>query len=466
MMRMTFCNLRHYGKRYLRSSCLLLLLVIAACATLPDAEDVIYGPLHFRTPRVVGARGELSPERSKRIVERLGRQSGSTDLLNRQVAVLEEISGSPLIAGNQATLLKDGKATYDAMFKAIRGARDHINFETCIFEDDETGRRFADLLVEKQEQGVQVNLVYDSAGSRNTPAAFFKRLSDSGVKVLEFNPLNPLKAKKIDFLTHRDHRKILIVDGEIAFTGGVNISGVYASSPSKPGSGGQPWRDTHVQIEGPVVAEFQKLFLDTWKRQKGPELAQKNYFPELKRKGDELIQVIGSTPGEENRLTFIMYISAITFAEKAIHLTNAYFVPDEQTMRALMDASKRGLDVRLIVPGTSDISFAFYAGRSHYGELLKSGVKLYERRGGMLHAKTAVIDGVWSTVGSTNLDLWSFARNDEVNAVILGQKFSSEMEAMFADDIEASNEIKLEEWKSRPLTSHIREWFSRLLYWL
>jgi cardiolipin synthase A/B len=449
-------------------SCILILVTLAGCATLPDANDVIYGPVGFHTFRMVGAGGQLSPERSKRIIERLGRKSGTApDLLTRQAAVLEEISGSPLVAENKATLLKDGEATYSAMFRAIQGARDHINFETFIFEDDDIGRRFAGVLMDKQEQGVQVNLIYDSVGSKNTPETFFKRLRDCGVNVLGFNPINPLKAKKIDFLTHRDHRKILIVDGEIVFTGGVNISGVYSSSPSRPASSGEPWRDTHVQIEGPVVAEFQKLFLDTWKRQKGPELAQKNYFPELKRKGGDLVQVIGSMTGEENRLTFIMYVSAITFAEKSIHLTNAYFVPDEQIVRALMDASKRSVDVKLIVPGASDSSLAFYAGRSFYTELLESGVKLYERRGGMLHAKTAVIDGVRSTVGSTNLDLWSFARNDEINAVILGQEFASELEAMFADDIEASHEIRPEEWKSRTLTSHIKELFSRLLwYWL
>ncbi len=449
-------------------SCLLLLATLAGCATLPDVGDIIYGPLDIRMVRVVGARGELSAQRSKQIVERLQRQSGSTDLLARQTLVLQEITGSPLIAGNKATLLKDGEATYGAMMKAIRGARDHINFETFIFEDDEVGRRFADLLMEKQEQGVQVNLIYDSVGSKNTPEDFFKRLRDCGMKVLEFNPVNPLKARKVDFLTHRDHRKTLVVDGEIAFTGGVNISGVYSSSPSGLGSGGkEPWRDTHVQIEGPAVAEFQKLFLDTWKRQKGPELAERNYFPELKPKGNELIQVIGNTPGEMSRVTFIMYVSAITFAQKSVHLTNAYFVPDEQMVRALMDAAGRGLDVRLIVPGGSDSALALNAGRSYYAELLESGVKLYERRGGMLHAKTAVIDGVWSTVGSTNMDLWSFARNDEVNAIILGQDFASQMEEMFEGDIKASNEIRLEEWKSRPLTSHLKEWFSRLLsYWL
>jgi cardiolipin synthase len=448
-------------------SCFFILITLSGCGTLPNARDLIYGPFDFRFPTVVGARGELSPERSKRIIERLKRQSG-TDLLTRQSVVMEEISGSPLIAGNKAELLIDGPATYGAMFKAIQGATDHINVETFIFDDDDTGRRFADRLIEKQKQGVQVNLIYDAIGAKDTPEAFFKRMADSGINVLEFNPVNLVKAKKADFLTHRDHRKILVVDGKIAFTGGVNISEVYSSRPSfGQGSQSLPWRDTHVQIEGPAVAEFQKLFLDTWKRQKGPDLPQKNYFPELKREGHELIQVIGSTPGEQNRLTYIMYLSAIAFAGKTIHLTTAYFVPDEEMMKMLTDAAKRGLDVRLIVPGVSDSGVVFYAGRSHYEDLLESGVKLYERRGGMLHAKTAVIDGVWSTVGSTNLDLWSFARNDEVNAVILGQKFATEMEALFTADMEASNEITPEEWGKRPFSSRLKEWFSRLFsYWL
>ncbi|MGA2106410.1 MAG: phospholipase D-like domain-containing protein [Syntrophorhabdales bacterium] len=255
---------------------LLCTIFLTSCATLPDVGDIIYGPLDFRVPKVVGAGGELSPERSKRIISRLERQSGSVDLLTRQTIVLEEIGGSPLIAGNKATLLIDGEATYAAMSKAIQDARDHINFETFIFEDDDVGRRFADLLMEKQRQGVQVNLIYDSVGSMQTPEAFFERLRACGIKVLEFNPVNPLKAKRVKLLTHRDHRKILIVDGEVAFTGGVNISGVYSSSPPGVGSSREPRRDTHVRIEGPAVAEFQKLFLDTWSRQKGPELGGRN----------------------------------------------------------------------------------------------------------------------------------------------------------------------------------------------
>jgi len=424
-----------------------------------------------KAPEIIGPHGQLSPKMSKAVMERLKKQVGPTDILERHVALLESIGGSPLVAGNKATLLVDGPATYDAMFKAIRSAKDHINLETFIFEDDEVGHHFADLLLQKQAEGVQVNLIYDSLGGMRTPAAFFQRLRDGGIKTLEFNPLNPAKARKKWLLTHRDHRKILIVDGSVAFTGGINISRVYSSSSL---SGQQhekniqeAWRDTQVQIEGPAVAEFQKLFLETWAREKGPELSEKNYFPTLKREGNDLVEVVGSTPGQQNRITYIMYVSAFLYAEHFIHLTNSYFVPDKQTIKALRNAARRGVDVKIILPGISDEATVFYAGRSHYTHLLKSGVKLYEHRDAMLHAKTAVIDGVWSTAGSTNIDLWSFLRNDEVNAVILGPDFAVEMEALFEKDIANSNQIILEQWKERPRGDRIKEWLARLLqYWL
>ena len=224
-----------------------------------------------------------------------------------------------------------------------------------------------------------------------------------------------------------------------------------------------PWRDTDVQIEGPAVAEFQKLFLDTWEKQKGAKLSERNYFPDLKEEGNALVGVVGSTPGEANRITFIMYVSAITFAENSLHMTNAYFVPDHQTVDALTDAAKRGVDVKIILPGTTDSSLAQYAGQYYYSELLKSGVKLYRRHNVLLHAKTLVIDGVWSTVGSTNMDFWSFSSNDEVNAVILSREFATEMEKMFAADLAESDQIRWEEWKKRPLLSKIREQLAHLL---
>ena len=194
----------------------------------------------------------------------------------------------------------------------------------------------------------------------------------------------------------------------------------------------------------------------------GRETLRTELLPRLKEEGNALVRVLGSTPGEANRITFIMYVAAITFAENSLHMTNAYFVPDHQTAEALADAAKRGVDVKIILPGTTDSSLAQYAGESYYNDLLGSGVKLYKRRNALLHAKTLVIDGVWSTVGSTNMDFWSFSTNDEVNAVILSREFAVEMEKMFAGDLAESDQIRWEEWKKRPLRLKIRGWFWHL----
>ncbi len=460
----------------LKSFFLFLLLIsvvtfCCGCATLPKVSEVIQeAPGTEESPQILSAEGFLSPKQSKALIERLKRTADQKDLLDRQIAVIESVGGSPLIKGNKVGLLIDGPATYAAMFKAVGNAKDHINIETFIFESDETGRKFADLLLQKRSEGVQVNLIYDSVGSLSTPTAFFKQLRDGGIQVVEFNPINPLKAHGRWRLTQRDHRKILIVDGKVAITGGVNISQVYSArlSGQEQEDGEKiPWRDTDVQIEGPAVAEFQKLFLDTWQRQKGPKLPERNYFPDLKEMGNDLVQVVGSSPGEMNRITFIMYVSAITFAENSVHLTNSYFVPDQQMAKALTEAARRGVDVKIILPSISDSPLAFYAGKYYYSNLLKSGVKLYELRKALLHAKTAVIDGVWSTVGSTNMDFWSFLKNDEINAIILSRQFAVEMEKMFAADLKDSVQIQLENWKKRPLFPRIREWLAHLfLHWL
>jgi cardiolipin synthase len=254
------------------------------------------------------------------------------------------------------------------------------------------------------------------------------------------------------------------VDGKVAIMGGMNISGVYSGGISgiSQEKEGLPWRDTDIQIQGPAVAECQRLFLDTWKAQKGHELPKRDYFPALSEEGTDLAQVVGSESGQRRRVTFIMYVSAIVFAKKAIHLTTAYFVPDEQALKSLMDASSRGVDVKIILPKRSDEPIAVAAGRYYYSDLLKKGVKIYERRSAMLHAKTAVIDGGWSTVGSTNMDYWSFLHNNELNAVILSRDFAGEMEKLFVSDLSKSDEIKLEEWKDRPLLPRVWEWFMLL----
>jgi cardiolipin synthase len=438
----------------------------SGCAALPNvSEKIDAAPTAQEPQQIVSAKGLLSPKQSKAIMERLKRSVAPTDILGRYIAVVESVTESPLTKGNNIALLADGQATYGAMFKALHNAKDHINLETYIMEEDEVGRKFADLLLKKQAEGVQVNLIYDSVGCMNTPAAFFQRLRDGGIQVVEFNPINPLKSRDQWELTHRDHRKILIIDGKAAIIGGINISEVYSSRLLRRKHNRKApirWRDTDIQIEGPAVAEFQKLFLETWLTQKGPKLSERNYFPDLKEKGNALVRVIGSTPGQTNRTPFVVYVSAITFAAHSIHMTNAYFIPDDQIVNALTDAARRGVDVKIILPGITDSPLALYSQRYYYSNLLKSGVKIYEHSTSLLHAKTAVVDKVWSTVGSTNMDNMSLLTNDEVNAVILNHEFAVEMEKMFVSDLANSRQIQWDEWKKRPSFQKIREWFTHL----
>ena len=442
-----------------------------ACSSLPT----LVPDLARRTGPPVqleGSRGPLSAAQSKAILDRLQGGAKDTDIFDRHLALEEAIVGSPLTTGNQVRLLQDGPATYQAMFAAILAARDHINLETYILEDDDVGQRFAQALMDKQQQGVQVNLIRDSVGTLGTPAAFFQRLADSGVKVLEFNPVNPLAARKGWELNQRDHRKLLIVDGRTAFLGGINMSSVYSGGSSRQGSGARAdgslaWRDTDLQLQGPVVAEFQKLFLATWEAQKGAPLPARNYFPAPESAGRHVVRAIGSSPDEPYSLIYATLLSAIGSAETSVHLTNAYFAPDPQLLAALEAAARRGVDVTLILPSQTDSWLVFHAGRGYYDQLLRAGVKIYERRGVILHSKTALIDGVWATVGSTNLDWRSFLHNQELNAVVLGAEFGSQVQAMFDKDLAASDAIDLEQWQRRSLDLRLKELFARAWeYWL
>jgi len=442
------------------------LLAVAGCATLPDT-DAFLERHTAQAARFENARGPVSARKSAAVLAQLKRKSGDIDILEKQIALEQAIVGSPLILGNKVTLLQDGAATYPAMFAAIRNARDHINLESYIIEDDEIGQQFADLLLEQQNRGVQVNIIHDSFGGINTPKTYFERLAQAGVALLEFNPINPLATKAPWLINNRDHRKLLIVDGRTAFIGGINISSVYSSGSAARRSGNAAdhnvaWRDTDLQLEGPVVGELQKLFLQTWEKQHGAPLAARDYFPALTTRGSDIVRAIGSTPDDPYSLIYLTLISAIGNAEKQVYLTNAYFVPDPQLLKSLTDAAARGVDVRLVLPSHSDSEVVFQAGRSHYAGLLESGVRLYEREGALLHSKTAVIDGVWSTVGSTNLDWRSFLDNDEINAVIIGREFGQKMQAMFAKDIETSREIDLESWSRRPLSFRFKEWMARV----
>lgn len=445
--------------------------LLLACSSLPRINpDMVHSPAS--TVQLDGAQGPLSESCSQAILDRLKASGMQTNIFDLHLAIEETLVGSPLTDGNKVDLLQDGPETYAAMFAAIESARDHINMETYILDGDEVGQRFADALIAKQRSGVQVNLIYDSVGTLATPPAFFDRLRESGIRLVEFNPVNPLTARAGWQLNQRDHRKLLIVDGRVAILGGVNISGVYSGGSFGSSRQGRPrrdlpWRDTDLRIEGPVVADLQKLFITTWDRQKGGELVARHYFPPLERKGKDVVRAIGSSPDEPYSQIYATLISALHSAQSEIWLTSAYFVPDPQLLDALKAAVARGVDVRLVVPSSTDSWLVFHAGRAYYRELLEAGVRIFERRDALLHVKAGVIDGVWSTVGSTNLDWRSFLHNQEVNVVVLGTDFGERMRKAFLEDVDGSDELTLEAWRRRPVRARISERIGRAWeYWL
>jgi cardiolipin synthase len=442
-------------------------LLSSACARLPDL-DYLKEPINTpSTPHVVNAAGTLSDKDAASVLAR--RLGGKVDA--RQLAGLEEAAtGHPLIAGNKVTLLFDGPKTISAMMAAVLEAKDTINLETYLFDQDPLGIEFSELLIAKQKEGVQVNIIYDCVGTLGTPQAFFDGMQMAGIRLLPYHPVSPLHKLGSWRLNNRDHRKILVVDGKIAFAGGVNITAVYSHSSlfrsKAPNTVSTGWRDTHIQIEGPAVAALQWMFLDNWASQKEGEPPSRDYFPSLPPAGDKVLRVLRSQSGSNHEI-FKAYYLAIQGATKFVHITAAYFVPDVQIMTALLDAAKRGVDVKIVLPSVSDSWFVSNAGHSYYAKMLEAGIKVYELKTSILHAKTAVIDGSWSTVGSTNMDTRSFLHNKEVNVVVMGDEFGSEMESAFREDLKDSNEITLVRWKHRPQGQRFKEWFAKLLsYWL
>lgn len=375
----------------------------------------------------------------------------------------ERIAPTKFVDGNAVELLKDGPATYKAMGELIDGARRRVDMESYEFDTDEGGK-FADLLIAKASQGVAVNLMYDAWGSFETPKALFDRLRQGGVQVVEYSPFDPLSVADLD-LNRRDHRKLLVVDGAVAITGGVNISRVYENRRRQPqgqNPDDQRWRDTDVRITGPVVAEFERLFVAAWQDQKGPTLTQMP-TTSTARVGDLAVQAVDGSPVDHRPLIYRTLLVAITLARGSVHLTTGFFVPTPDLTQALELAAERGCDVQLIVPGDSDSDMALAAGRSRYEDLMDAGVHIAERQGAILHAKTAVIDGIWSTVGSSNLDWRSVVFNAEINAVVLGGAFGQQMEAMFQADLAASKLIDPAAWHDRPLGERLDEWTARVI---
>lgn len=441
---------------------------LLACASLPPVDAEL---LPASSPKIETAHGSVPAPAAVSLLKKRWAK-GALDLA-QQAALEDAATGVPLIAGNKVDLLFDGPQTMKAMMAAIAAAKNNVNFETYIFDQDELGDQFANLLIDKQRQGVTVNILYDSVGTIGVPQAFFDRMRAGGIRLVAFNPVNPAKVRGNGWkVNNRDHRKLLVVDGKVAFTGGINISDTYSkSSPFRSKTHATDksqvgWRDTHVRIEGPAVAAFQWLFIQAWTNQDADDLRDADYFPTLAPAGDRIVRVLGSRPGGKFEI-YKAYLLAMQEAKKSIHITMAYFVPDQQTLTALKEAAKRGVDVRIVLPSVSDSGLVFHAGRAFYDDLLSSGVKIHELKLAVLHAKTAVIDGVWSTVGSTNLDTRSFLHNSEISVIVLGAGFGDEMERAFQEDLRNSNEVTLDAWRARPWSMRLKEWSARWWdYWL
>ncbi len=445
------------------------LAALAGCAEVPDMRPVVIdSSANPKAPHIVTSRGPLSAAESRRIIAKLVARPGEAGLLGRHVAIEEALAERPLVAGNKTRILRDGWQTFPAMFRLIRAAKSSVNLEYYIFEDIETGgKTLADLLVAKRRQGVRVNVIYDSFGSSETPPTLFARLRKAGVQVLEFNPIDPLKARGTFAPNDRDHRKILIVDGKHAIVGGVNLSKTYEVHPlaksgalkSEPQA---PWRDTDIEIDGPAVADLQSLFLDHWRIQKGPKLDTAGFFPHIAPEGPEVVRILGSAPNSEDWSYYASVLSALRNAERSIELTAAYFVPTEAEMDALTAAARRGVDVRLMLPDHNDSAFATDVGHSRYEDLIEAGVKIFEMHHVVLHSKTLVVDGVWSIVGSSNFDHRSVLFNDEVDAVVLGSATANALHAIFEYDRERATRVTSEAWTDRSLGEKFDEYFARI----
>jgi cardiolipin synthase len=350
--------------------------------------------------------------------------------------------GNAMVTGNHAEILNNGDAIFPAMTEAIRNARMTVNLESYIFKDDKAGAIIAGALIDAARRGIEVRVLVDGTGSSHS-WAILDRMKAAGVKAYVYHPIRLWSLYKIG---RRSHRKILVVDGAVSFTGGFCIADDWLGDARNP----KEWRDMMVRATGPVSAQMQAIFSENWTYTTGEILAGDKFYPRIAPAGDLQAQAIKVSRGDSSSLAEMLFILAIQSARKSIHIQNAYFVPDAQIREALVQAAKRGVDVRVMVPGRHiDMPLVRMASRRHYGELLTGGVRILEYNRTMMHNKDAVIDGIFSTIGSINFDQRSLRENAEESLSFYDRDFAARLEATFANDEKSCREVTYRNWKKR-----------------
>jgi cardiolipin synthase len=364
---------------------------------------------------------------------------------------LDVMLGFAILPGNRVEALVNGDRIFPSMLEAIRGARRSITFETYIYWSGEIGKEFVAALSERARAGVKVHVLIDWFGSWKIDDAVLKEMRSAGVEVVHYNPLRWYTLAQMN---NRTHRKLLVVDGAIGFTGGIGIADEWTGDAQDE----KHWRDTHFRLEGPAVAQMQAAFMENWIEATGTVIHGEAYFPELQQRGPAQAQVFVSSPGGGGESAQFLYLLSIVSAAKSIRMSASYFVPDDVEVKAFVAALKRGVKIQIILPGPStDSGVTRRASRADWGDLLRAGAEIYEYQPTMFHVKAMVVDDLWTTVGSTNFDSRSFSVNDEANLNVYDRDFALAQARIFEDDLKRSRRITLEEWESRPWTAKLWE---------
>ncbi|MGZ8198062.1 MAG: cardiolipin synthase [Burkholderiales bacterium] len=373
------------------------------------------------------------------------------------VQTMGSMLGSPIVPGNSVDVFLNGDQIFPPMLEALRAARRTITFEMYIYWSGNIGKVFADALSERARAGVKVHVLIDGVGSGKIEEAYVEQMLAAGVEVRRYNPPRFYTLNRVN---NRTHRKLVVVDGAIGFTGGVGIADQWSGHAQDP----EHWRDTHFRVQGPAVAQMQAAFMDNWAEVTGHVLHGEAYFPRLERKGNKLAQVFWSSPQSGSQSMHLMYLLSIAAARKSIVLSMSYFVPDEVVTQMLVAALKRGVAVRIIVPGPHiDTAIVRRASRARWGRLLQAGAEIFEYQPTMFHCKVMVVDGIWTSVGSTNFDNRSFALNDEANLNVYDREFALGQVRIFEEDVKRSRRVTFEEWRNRPWTEKLIERAATLL---